>query len=380
MNIDNERPIIRGLYLIDEENTLVSSLPSKKEIRKLNDSTYTTNDIEFSNKTGLGIDIYDIQYKGLFNRNGVYKVDLYIDSLLVYSFKMDRIKFSQNHYRKIMYDYMSAVKNKKRVLKVYTPQNADLSFLENNDFNGILDPTEHLDSYISIRVSDWNKNSSYLNFRIKGNESKDDIKSYDGIEILTNQDYEINKNSSVIEIKKNTFYNDLLLNISYKEDTLDLGEDKDPFRNSMIIKLPQLISDTLELRQSFIGKIKDKKITYLNSRKDDSYIYANTSSLGKYTISRDTIKPEIKPINFKQNSDISNRSTIRLRLKDEMSGIKSYNAYLNGKWALFEYEPKSNLIFHKISDNIINEGENILLINYQDGVGNKGIYKATIYY
>tara|TARA_B100001063_G_scaffold156935_1_gene146386 strand:- start:3610 stop:5277 length:1668 start_codon:yes stop_codon:yes gene_type:complete len=378
--LDNERPIIRGLYLIDEENTLVSSLPSKKEISKLNDSTYTTNDIEFSNKIGIGIDIYDIQYKGLFNRNGVYKVDLLIDSLLVYSFKMDRIKFSQNHYRKIMYDYMSAVKNKKRVLKVYTPQNADLSFLENNDFNGILDPMEHLDSYISIRVSDWNNNSSYLNFRIKGIESKDNIKSYDGIEILSNQDYEINKNSSIIKIKKNTFYNDLLLNISYKADTLDLGEDKDPFRKSMIIKLPQLISDTLELRQSFIGKIKDKKITYINSRKDDSYIYANTSSLGRYIISRDTIKPEIKPINFKQNSNISNRSTIELRLKDEMSGIKSYNGYLNGKWALFEYEPKSNLIFHKISDNIINEGENILLINYQDGVGNKGEYKATIYY
>ncbi len=378
--IDNERPIIRGLYLIDEENTLVSSLPLRKEIKKINDSTYTADDIEYNMKTGFGIDTYDIQYKGLFNRNGVYKVDLLIDSVLVYSFKMDRIKFSQNHYRKIMYDYMSGVKNKKRVLKVYTPQNADLSFLENNDFNGLLDPMEHQDSYISIRVSDWNKNSSYLNFRIKGTESKDDIKSYDGIEILTNQDYEINKNSSVINIKKNTFYNDLLLNISYEGDTLDLGEDKDPFRNPMIIKLPQLISDTLELRQSFIGKIKDKKITYLNSRKDDSYIYANTSSLGKYIISRDTIKPEIKPINFKQNSNISNRSTIRLRLKDEMSGIKSYNAYLNGKWALFEYEPKSNLIFHKISDNIINEGENILLINFQDGVGNKGVYRATIFY
>ena len=378
--LDKERPIIRGLYLIDEENTLVSSLPSKKEIKKLNDSTYTTNDIEFSHKTGLGIDIYDIQYKGLFNQNGVYKVDLLIDSLLVYSFKMDRIKFSQNHYRKIMYDYMSAIKNKKKVLKVYTPQNADLSFLRNNNFNGILDPSEYLDSYVSIIVSDWNNNSSYLNFKIKGTESKDKITSYDGIEILTNQNYEINKNSSVIEIKRNTFYNDLLLNISYKNDTLDLGEDKDPFRSSITIKLPQKISDTLELRQSFIGRIEDEKVTYINSRKDDSYIYANTSSLGKYTISRDTIKPEIKPINFKQNSNISNRSTIRLRLKDEMSGIKSYNAYLNGKWALFEYEPKSNLIFHKISDNIINEGKNILLINFQDGVGNKGLYKATIYY
>ena len=71
----------------------------------------------------------------------------------------------------------------------------------------------------------------------------------------------------------------------------------------------------------------------------------------------------IKPINFKQNSNISSISKIKLRLKDEMSGIKSYDAFLNGKWALFEYEPKSNLIFHKISDNIINKGENILLIN-----------------
>ena len=378
--IDKERPIIRGLYLIDEENTLVSSLPSKKEIKKLNDSTYTTNDIEFSQKTGLGIDIYDIQYKGLFNQNGVYKIDLLIDSLLVYSFKMDRIKFSQNHYRKIMYDYMSAIKNKTKVLKVYTPQNADLSFLGDNDFNGILDPSEYLNSYVSIIVSDWNNNSSYLNFRIKGNVNKDEISSYDGIEILTNQNYELNKNSSLIEIKKNTFYNDLLLNISYEDDTLDLGDDKDPFRKSMLIKLPQTITDTLEMRQSFIGRIKDNKITYIDSRNDDSYIYTNTSSLGKYIISRDTLKPEITPINFKHNSNISNRSTIRLRLKDEMSGIKSYNAFLNGKWALFEYEFKSNLIFHKISDNIINEGENILVINYQDGVGNKGVYKAIIYY
>ncbi len=378
--LDTERPIIRGLYLIDEENTLVSSLPVKKEIRKLNDSTYTTDDIEYSKKTGLGIDIYDIQYKGLFNQNGVYKVDLLIDSILVYSFKMDRIKFSQNHYRKIMYDYLSAIKNKRKVLKVFTPRNADLSFLRNNDFNGILDPIKYLNSDISIRVSDWNNNSSYLNFRIKATNSKDKISTYDGIEILTNQNYEINKNLSLIEIRKNSFYNDLLLNISYERDTLDLGEDKNPFRSSITIKIPQAISDTLELRQSFIGRVKDEKITYINSKRDDSYIYAKTSSLGKYIISRDTVKPDIRPINFKQNSNISNRSSIRLRLKDDISGIKSYNAFLNGKWALFEYEPKLNLIFHNISDKIINEGENTLIINYQDGVGNKGIYKATIYY
>ena len=378
--IDKERPLIRGLYLIDEENTLISSLPEKREITKINDSTYTTDDIEYNKKIGLGIDIYDIQYKNLFNQNGVYKVDLVIDSILVYSFKMDRIKFSQNHYRKIMYDYISAIKNKRKVLKVYTPQNANLSFLRNNDLSGIIDPTKYLNSNVSIKVSDWNKNSSYLNFKVKSSGVKEKMPTYDGIEILTNQNYTIKKNSSVIKLKKNTFYNDLLLNISYNDDTLDLGEDNDPIRSPINIKIPQAISDTLELRQSFIGRVNGKKIAYLNSRKDDSYIYTNTLSLGKYVISRDTIEPKITPINFKHNSNISKRSTIRLRLKDDISGIKTYNAFLNGKWALFEYEPKLNLIFHKISDKIIEKGKNTLIINYQDGVGNKGVYKAEIYY
>tara|TARA_B100000989_G_scaffold265222_1_gene218007 strand:- start:1179 stop:2846 length:1668 start_codon:yes stop_codon:yes gene_type:complete len=378
--IDNERPIIRGLYLIDQNNKLVSGLPVKKEIRKLNDSTYITDDIEYSNKIGFGIDIYDVQYKNLFNQNGVYKVDLFIDSILVYSFKMDRIKFSQNHFRKIMYDYMSAILNNKKVLKVFTPKNADLSFLKNNDFDGILDPAEYLNNNVSIRVSDWNNNSSYLNFIIKATDPEHKTTSYDGIEILTNQDYKINKNTSIVEIRKNTFYNDLLLNISFAGDTLNLGEDKDPLRSSITIKIPLAISDTLRIRQSFIAKAKDKKITYIKSRRDDSYIYANISSLGKYIISRDSVKPYISPINFKNNSNVSGKSSIRLRLKDDISGISNYNGFLNGKWALFEYEPKSNMIFHKISDKIINKGENILLINYQDGVGNKGIYKATIYY
>ena len=36
---------------------------------------------------------------------------------------------------------------------------------------------------MSIRVSDWNNNSSYLNFRVKATESNDEVIFYDGIEI-----------------------------------------------------------------------------------------------------------------------------------------------------------------------------------------------------
>ena len=377
---DDERPIIRGLYIINENNSLVRNSPIRKKVKKINDSTYTVDDFEYNGKIGIGLDIYDIQYKNLYNQNGVYKVELFIDSILKYSYKMDKIKFSENHYKKIMYDYLSLAQKNKKVLKIYTPRNSDLSFLKNNKFNGIINSDSIRDNSLLVRVSDWNGNSSSIKFNLKANDSISRRSSYNGIEILTNQNYTLNKNSSIIEIGKNTFYDDLLMNISYQSDTLNLGKEKDPFRSSITIKLPHKISDTLELRQSFVGKIINRKISYISSKKNKSYIYANTSSLGEYIISKDTLKPDIKPINFKNNSNIKVKNTLRLRLKDDLSGIKNYSSYFNGNWALFEYEPKSNMIFHNLSDGIIKDGENELIIKYEDGVGNKGVYQVKVYY
>ena len=378
--VDQERPIIRGLYIINEDNSLVKKLPVRKKISKLNDSTYISDIIGYNGKIGIGLDIYDIQYKNLYNQNGIYKVELFIDSILSYSYQMNKIKFSENHFKKIMYDYQSLIERNKKVLKIYTPRNSNLSFFKKNSFNGIINSDNYKDNSVIIKISDWNQNSSYIKFRLKSVDTKSTETSYQGIEILTNQDYTLNKNSSIIEIDKNTFYDDLLLNISYNSDTLDLGKEKDPFRSSVRVKLPHKITDTMRLRQSFIGKIINERISYLSSKKNDSFIYTNTSSLGKYIISRDTLKPEIIPINFKSNSNIKGKRSLRLRLKDELSGIKSYSSYFNGNWALFEYEPKSNLIFHNLSDGVIENGENELIIKYEDGVGNKGVYKSKIYY
>ena len=377
---DDERPIIRGLYIINENNSLVRNSPIRKKVKKINDSTYTVDDFEYNGKIGIGLDIYDIQYKNLYNQNGVYKVELFIDSILKYSYKMDKIKFSENHYKKIMYDYLSLAQKNKKVLKIYTPRNSDLSFLKNNKFNGIINSDSIRNNSLLVRVSDWNGNSSSIKFNLKANDSISRRSSYNGIEILTNQNYTLNKNSSIIEIGKNTFYDDLLMNISYQSDTLNLGKEKDPFRSSIRIKLPHKISDTLELRQSFVGKIINGKISYISSKKNKSYIYASTSSLGEYIISKDTLKPDIKPINFKNKSNIKVKNTLKLRLKDDLSGIKNYSSYFNGNWALFEYEPKSNMIFHNLSDGIIKDGENELIIKYEDGVGNKGVYQAKVYY
>lgn len=378
---DSNRPIIKSLYVFDEGDSFKKDNPKKYEIKKINDSLYIADKIIYSNKIGIGIEVYDRQSKNNYNRNGVYEVKMFLDSVLNFSYKMDKINIDESVFRKIFYDYSLLKTKKKRIQKVYYPPNSKLNFLNHNVSTGIFISSDKDEKDVLLEVSDWNNNISYLNFKIEGNTSNLLEKSIDGIEIATSQKYLIKKNNSEIGFKKNSFFNNVALNIKYKNDTLKIDEDLYPLRKSYNIKIFKQVEDSIIKRQSYIGLInKNGTVSYLKTNKKDNFFSTNSSFLGSYTLSRDSINPEVKPLNFSLNKDISDQKTIRLRIYDKTSGIKSYNVFINNKWALFEHEPKSNLIFHNIDDGIIENGENKITIKVIDGVGNKTEFNSKVYW
>lgn len=378
---DSNRPIIKSLYVFDEDDSFKKDNPKKYEIKKINDSLYIADKIIYSNKIGIGIEVYDRQSKNNYNRNGVYEVKMFLDSVLSFSYKMDKINIDESVFRKIFYDYSLLKAKKKRIQKVYYPPNSKLNFLNHNVSTGIFKSSDKDEKDVLLEVSDWNNNKTYLNFKIEGKTSNLLEKSIDGIEIATSQKYLIKKNNSEIEFKKNSFFNNVTLNIKYQNDTLKIDEDLYPLRKSYNIKIFKQVEDSIIKRQSFIGLINNNgKLSYLKTSNKDNFFSVNSSNLGSFTLSRDSINPEIKALNFSLNKDISNQKTIRLRIYDKTSGIKSYNVLINNKWALFEYEPKSNLIFHNIDEGIIENGENKITIKVIDGVGNKTEFKSKVYW
>ena len=378
---DNKRPVIRSLYIFDETDSFKKNNPKKYPIKKINDSIYESKKVIYNNKIGIGVEVYDRQSANNYNRNGVYEIRMYLDSILSFSYKMDNINISESIFRKVFYDY-SLLKTKGiRVQKVYHPPNSKLSFLNHNTGTGIFELNDNVEKDVLIEVIDWNNNKSYLNFKIEGIVSNIIEKPITGIEILPKQKYQIIKDNIEIGFKKNSFFNKVALNIESDNDTLMIDEDIYPLRKSYNIKILKQVEDSIIRRQSYIGLInKDGKLSYLNTSKKDEFFSTNSSTLGSYVISRDSINPEVKPLNFSSNKDISNQKTIRLRVYDRTSGIKSYNVLINDKWALFEYEPKSNLIFHQIEDGIIKNGENNINIKVIDGVGNETEINSKVYW
>ena len=294
---------------------------------------------------------------------------------------MDNINISESIFRKVFYDYSLLKTRGVRVQKIYYPPNSKLSFLNHNTETGIFDSNDSIKKEVQIEVIDWNNNKSYLKFQIEGSPSNIKENPISGIEIVPDQEYKIKRNNVEVDFRRNSFFNKVALNIESNNDTLKVGKDIHPLRKSYNIKINKKIEDSIVRRQSYIGLInKNGKISYLNTSKNKNSFSVNSSILGSYILSRDSIRPEVKPLNFSLNKDVSKQKTIRLRIYDNISGIKSYEVLINNKWALFEYEPKSNLIFHTIKDGIIKNGENSIDIKVKDGVGNETKMNSKVYW
>jgi len=379
--VDNERPIIRSLYVFDENDRFKKNNPKKYIIKKINDSIYESKKIVFNNNIGIGIEVYDRQSSSNYNRNGVYEIKMYLDSILNFSYKMDKINISESIFRKVFYDYSLLKSKKLRVQKIYYPPNSKLSFLNHNINTGMFGSNDKDEKNVVIEVMDWNNNKSYLSFKIEGVSSNVIENSIEGIEIVPSQKYLIKKNNTEVSFQKNSFFNKVALNIESKNDTLVIHEDSYPLRKSYNIKIIKQVKDSIKKRQSYIGLINNNgTLSYLNTSKTDQFFSTNSSILGSYVLSRDSISPEVKPLNFSLNKDISNQKTLRLKVYDKTSGVKSYNVLINDNWALFEYEPKSNLIFHQIEDGIIKNGENNINVKVIDGVGNETEINSKVYW
>ena len=89
-----------------------------------------------------------------------------------------------------------------------------------------------------------------------------------------------------------------------------------------------------------------------------------------YTILEDSVPPTIKPYWV-------NAQEFRFRIDDELSGIATYDAWLNGEWVLMYYEYKNHQVWSKkLDEDKPFQGE--LVIKVTDNAGNETTYETKI--
>ena len=176
-----------------------------------------------------------------------------------------------------------------------------------------------------------------------------------------------------------TFYDDCEFNFAVKNDTLFLHEDTVPAHTNFTITMEDTKSPEAQKEKMFIGRIEGNKISYNPTYRKGNIFTTKVKTLGKYTLATDTVAPRISIASPIEGKWISGQKTIQVSISDELSGIKSYNGYLNGNWILMEYDNKTKKLTHFFEDGIVAEGANDLKVVVIDNVGNSTTFETRFF-
>lgn len=375
---DSQRPQIQKLFLFYPKKNAVLTHSEPIALQKVNDSTYNTPVVSSSGKMGLGLQMFDRQDLS-YNKNGIYKAKLEINGKTITRFQFDQLNYSDSDKLFINIDYPTFKKNKNKIQKLFFQDHKPLTFMKLMTTEGLFNIEPGKSYQVKVVVEDFSGNTSYIVMYIEGIKKQIPNKKLDGKLIEPRLDYLFSLNDKEVYFPKKTFFQDAIIQIDEAQNNLSIGPNLFPFQKPYEIRFKINEEDTLKLRQTFIANKIGKKKSFLPTVIDNGHWTTKLKDMGDYTLAKDSIPPQIVPSNFKANQWLSKFRFMKVKISDDFSGIKSYRGTINGKWILFEYDPKRNLLTYDFSDKTFKLAKHELEIEVEDNVGNKSVYKATFF-
>jgi murein DD-endopeptidase MepM/ murein hydrolase activator NlpD len=382
---DSRNPIVTNLYaypLAKSSQINQSKNPVKIRLILQKDGSYKAENITAFGKIGFGISAFD-QQNGASNKNGVYEINTFYNDKQNFKVVFEKFSFAETGYINRYIDYNYFKNNKIRIQKLFRESNNPLSIIKKENDNGILDIQDQLNSNYLIKVTDFNNNTVSISIPIIGerpealtppiiNKTEDFIYAQQGASIT--------KGKFNVYIPANSFYEDTYLDIDVKIDTLRLHKDVVPLHKKISITTDISNYNKTDINKLYIGRLNYKKTPYyVKTYKEGNKLTAKTKKLGTFVLAVDTKKPEIKPINFLNKKWISKNKTLKIKITDDLSGISSYRATINGKFILMEYDYKKDDLTYDFKDQIISKVENNLKLIVIDNVGNNTTFESTFF-
>ena len=178
----------------------------------------------------------------------------------------------------------------------------------------------------------------------------------------------------------NTFYENFYLNASEKDGILNLENNFEAFQGNMSVSFDISKLTPEEQKKAFVASLNGYIIDYNSSYRRGDALVAKVKSFGKYKVVLDTIPPRIYNPNFVEGSTISKLSTLSVSIVDALSGIDSFNAYINGEWILMEYDYKTKKLTYNFADDKVKSVTNEIKIIVTDKLNNSTTFTSNFIY
>lgn len=381
---DTKSPVINDLvaYAIGDSSVVNSSqrtIPINMSLQ--NDGSYLANKVLAKGNIGFGINVYDLSDKN-FNWNGIYKAETFLNGSRLFKYEFDKFAFDETRYINNFIDYYRYKTIKQSIQKLFFKRNYPFSLVRGNLKNGQISVQPSQTLNYRIEVSDFHGNKSVINVPIQYSDTsasipREEKKTPYFVKYKNDNNY--TKDNVSVFIPENAFYDDFYMNFEVKENVLYLHDETVPVHKNLTVTFDVSGISNLNHEKTFISRMDGNKLEYFTTYKKGNLFSIRTKDLGKFLLMTDTIAPKIYRPNFSEGSSLDMSDTLSVHISDELSGIKEYNAYLNGKWILMDYDYKIKLLTHHFNDAVYEEGKNELKVVVSDKMGNSTIFETHFF-
>lgn len=385
---DNIPPYIESFAITPLKGASVDNSSNDKIIKVKNNNAFNSEDtIVALGKVFFSILAFDPSLNSSL-RNGVLNYELYVNGKKIFSHKINEFSFANYGFVDAVINYPLYVKTGKRYLCSKMMENGKLPYNTYLD-NGILEVKEDSVYRVEWKLSDIKNNTTTFAFHIKGFQTEEAVKNLTlkpkvkRINCLENSTFVASDSSSFI-FQKNCLYQSIDLEHYERKGTYSnvhtLHNIFEPVKKKFTIKIKPYRIDNRLKDKYLIVKINSKgNLSSVGGRVKNGFVETTIGDFGVFAVWIDTTAPQIKPLNFKNKTKLSSKQrTLKVKISDNLSGIASYNGYLNDKWILMEYDGKNARLTYTI-DEKLKKGDNTLKIVVKDKKNNtqEVIYNIT---
>ena len=341
---------------------------------------------------GFGLEAFDF-LNGARNRCGLYRILMLVDGELRYEWEMDRFSFSEDRYVNSYMDYGEYLRNNVKVQKTFVDPDNRLDLYRHVENSGMNDFSEARCYRIEFILEDANENSARLEFIVLGGSPRGlpqpKEETPPDAEFSCKTDNEFVRDGISLNLPSGALYTDL----AFHYDSLPGPEGAfSPVYALQDRYTPLQLWCDLSIRPAGLPEVlRDKAVIALLDEENgytseggewkDGMVHTEIREFGQFTVLVDTTDPEITSLDLNGSGDPFTGKTIRFRVSDDLSGIRSYEGYIDNHWALFEYDLKNDLVYYRIDPGRLQSGKSHELELYiTDNKENIAYYYGEFYW
>lgn len=387
---DNVNPIIQGVTIYPlNENSSINGLKNKQRFGATGTRpNYTINNGNIINAwgtIGVGIEAIDLQSSSS-NQNGVYSIELKQNGERIFFSKVERFYFKDTRAINSHCDFKERNNTGRWIQKSFVDPGNQLTIYKDLTNRGRinLDPGDIYNmEYI---VKDVKGNTSIVKFTINCLEKNpfnfmfsNYRNSKDFWPCEVENKIEMGNFKSIFPAY--TFYDSIILSRSVAARSASSYSSAYTIGNSDIAA--HGLFDVWIKPERMLTPFQLSKAIIIQSGRGsaggfyhDGYVKGKAKTMGTFYLGADSIPPSIKPMNISNGRNLRNSSKILVKIGDNLSGIKSYNAYIDDEWVIMSYDQKYALLSHTFEESLL-PGKHIFRLVVIDMKGNKNQYLAT---